>query len=312
MTSEAHTPTANFTRHPLLWLAAAFAFGAAVGGYFSAIGPVYVAAVSVLLATLAFAFRGRGIATVLLLAAFFSAGAFGYLYEAASLSPVRVKAIYDLGIVPQADPVAVRGKLVRAAEAGPSTAVLRIAATEITHRGQPIATEGDVRAFVPVDTDAARGDLEWLGLRQGDEVIIECGLDRDERFLNPGVARRPELLDRQGIDAACTLKSPLLIERVARGGGFAATVLAARGVAIERTAELFSPHTAGILAAAGIPELGASDVDDYVRIAVRLGQDPAWRRGLATRLIDARPRLAQVEAAHAAFADFLATVEPAA
>lgn len=250
MNSEAPTPTANFTRHPLLWLAATFAFGAAVGGYFSTIGPVYIAAASVLFASLAFAFRGRGVATALLLTAFFSAGAFGYIYEAASLSPVRVKAIYDLGIVPQADPVAVRGKLVRAVEAGPSTAVLRIAATEITHRGQPIATEGDVRAFVPVDSDAARGDLEQLGLRLGDEVIIECGLDRDERFLNPGVARRPELLDRQGIDAACTLKSPLLIERVARGGGFAASVLAARGAAVERTAELFSPQTAGILAAA--------------------------------------------------------------
>lgn len=250
MTNRESTPTRSFTRHPLLWLAAAFAFGAAVCGAFAAIGPLYFAAASVLLAALAFAFRERSVATALLLAAFFSAGAFGYIYEAASLSPVRVKAIYDLGIVPQADPVAVRGRLVRAVEVGPSTAVLRIAATEITHRGEAMATEGDVRAFVPVNSDEARGDLERLGLRQGDEVIIECGFDRDERFLNPGVARRPELLDRQGIDAACTLKSPLLIERVAKGGGIAATVLAARGAAIERTSELFSPRTAGILAAA--------------------------------------------------------------
>ena len=250
MTNREPTPTRSFTRHPLLWLAAAFAFGAAVGGNFSAIGPLYFAAASVLLAALAFAFRERSAATALLLAAFVSAGAFGYIYEAASISAVRVKAIYDLGIVPQADPVAVRGQLVRAVEVGPSTAVLRIAATEMTHRGEAMATEGDVRAFVPVDSDEARSDIERLGLRQGDEVIIECGLDRDERFLNPGVARRPELLDRQGIDAACTLKSPLLIERVAKGGGLAATVLAARGAAIERTAELFSPQTAGILAAA--------------------------------------------------------------
>ncbi|MBX3297402.1 MAG: ComEC/Rec2 family competence protein [Acidobacteria bacterium] len=250
MTSPEPTPTQTYSRHPHLWLASAFAFGAAVGGYFAMIGPVYFAAASVLLASLSFAFRERSIATALLLAAFLSAGAFGYTYEAASLSPVRVKAIYDLGIVPQADPVAVRGTLVGAVESGPTTAVLRIAATELTHRGEAMATEGDVRAFVPVDSDDARGDLERLGLRQGDEVIIECGLDRDERFLNPGVARRPELLDRQGIDAACTLKSPLLIERVAKGGGIAASVLAARGAAIERTAEIFSPQTAGILAAA--------------------------------------------------------------
>lgn len=250
MTNREPTPTRSFTRHPLLWLAAAFAFGAAVGGDFSALGQVYFAAASVLLAALAFAFRDRLAATALLLAASFSAGAFGYIYEASSLSPVRVKAIYDLGIVPQADPVAVRGRLVRAVEVGPSTAVLRISATEITHRGEAIVTEGDVRAFVPVDSDEARSDLERLGLRQGDEVTIECGLDRDERFLNPGIARRPELLDRQGIDAACTLKSPLLIERVAKGGGISASILAARGAAIERTAELFSPQAAGILAAA--------------------------------------------------------------
>jgi len=203
-----------------------------------------------MLAALAFFLRERRFATAFLLAAFFSAGVFGYIYEAASLSPMRVKAIYDLGIVPQADPVAVRGRLVRAVEIGPSTAVLRIRATEITHRGETMPTEGDVRAFVPTDSDAARSDLERLELRQGDEVIIECGLDRDERYLNPGVARRPELLDRQGIDAACTLKSPLLIERITSGGGFGAAILAARGAAIERTAELFSPRTAGILAAA--------------------------------------------------------------
>ncbi len=73
-----------------------------------------------------------------------------------------------------------------------------------------------------------------------------------------------------------------------------------------------SRQTAGLLAWAGVPELIAADADAYVAIAERLGSDVALRRDCSARLLAAAGRLAETAAVHAAFADFLATVEPAA
>jgi predicted O-linked N-acetylglucosamine transferase (SPINDLY family) len=43
-------------------------------------------------------------------------------------------------------------------------------------------------------------------------------------------------------------------------------------------------QSAGMLSLLGVHELIATDVDDYVRIATRLCQDPAWRTGLAASI----------------------------
>jgi CRISPR-associated protein Csy1 len=43
-------------------------------------------------------------------------------------------------------------------------------------------------------------------------------------------------------------------------------------------------QSASLLTLAGVPELIARDADDYVRIATRLGHDPAWRAELSARL----------------------------
>ncbi len=45
-------------------------------------------------------------------------------------------------------------------------------------------------------------------------------------------------------------------------------------------------HTAAILKRLGMPELIARDRADYVAIAVRLGNDPAWRAGVTARIAE--------------------------
>ena len=47
----------------------------------------------------------------------------------------------------------------------------------------------------------------------------------------------------------------------------------------------------GMLKELGIEDTIADDIDDYVRIACRLGGDPAWRKDLSTRILAAHPRL---------------------
>ena len=47
----------------------------------------------------------------------------------------------------------------------------------------------------------------------------------------------------------------------------------------------------GMLKELGIEDTIASNVDDYVRIACGLGRDPAWRKDLSARILEAHPRL---------------------
>ncbi len=64
-------------------------------------------------------------------------------------------------------------------------------------------------------------------------------------------------------------------------------------------------QSAGMLGLMGIDELVARDVDDYVRIAVRLAQDRAWRNACSTRLAAQRGRIFDDPAPVAALADAL-------
>ena len=50
-------------------------------------------------------------------------------------------------------------------------------------------------------------------------------------------------------------------------------------------------QSAGMLSLAGVDELIARDVDDYVRIAARLAADAQWRRALRTRIQDGHARV---------------------
>lgn len=69
-------------------------------------------------------------------------------------------------------------------------------------------------------------------------------------------------------------------------------------------------QTCGMLRLLGVGELVATDRDDYVRIATRLAQDAAWRDALAQRIDAAKTTLYRDDAAVAALAAFLRTVEP--
>ncbi|WP_051013636.1 tetratricopeptide repeat protein [Pararhodospirillum photometricum] len=63
-------------------------------------------------------------------------------------------------------------------------------------------------------------------------------------------------------------------------------------------------HTAAMLSLMGLNELIARDLDDYVRIAVRLGQDSSWRRQMREAVVARRAHVFEDNGAVRALEDF--------
>jgi competence protein ComEC len=127
-----------------------------------------------------------------------------------------------------------------------SLLVERLRFGEAEHEG-----EGRVRLFAPVKTRETLRRFELLELQSGARVRILTSLRRAESFRNPAVLSTIELLDRNGIDATGTIKSPLLVERLDDEPVFLPLWWLSRYRAqlLARMHELFEPHTAGLLGA---------------------------------------------------------------
>ncbi len=69
-------------------------------------------------------------------------------------------------------------------------------------------------------------------------------------------------------------------------------------------------QTAALLRLIGLDELIAAAPDDYVRIATRLGREPAWRAAIRARIGARKAELFEDRGAIEALAQFLRTVEP--
>ncbi|HQU92046.1 MAG TPA: ComEC/Rec2 family competence protein, partial [Pyrinomonadaceae bacterium] len=113
------------------------------------------------------------------------------------------------------------------------------------------AASGDVRIFVPLDGLEPQTDLASLNLRSGTTIRTACELLREDQYLNPGVMPRRQLLDQMGIDATCTVKSPLLIEVVGRPSWSSPfdLVYEQRAGLIAEFRERLSPKAAGVMIA---------------------------------------------------------------
>ena len=94
----------NFNRYPMLWLAAAFAAGILAANLtnIDLSGPLAVCAVFAILAVI---FRGQHFASILMLIAFIGAGAASVQIEKLSITPDRLRVLYDNGTIRSGDPV---------------------------------------------------------------------------------------------------------------------------------------------------------------------------------------------------------------
>ncbi|HLL14075.1 MAG TPA: ComEC/Rec2 family competence protein [Pyrinomonadaceae bacterium] len=252
--STVHPQRPSFNPHPLALVAASFAAGILLARLFAP--TLFVSLLSSALITLVtlIAFkRGRHtLATVTILLAFACAGAAFAGVERRGVGGERVQRLYEEGRVASGDPVEITGVVERAPEFAPDGFYLTLGVERLRARGAERAAAGAVELFAPVRDAGARGGYDELELRRGARVRVLVALERAEEFRNPGGTSLTEFLERRGVDARGTIKSPLLVERLddERVALPLVWLEAWRENLRARMSKLFSAETAGMLQAA--------------------------------------------------------------
>ncbi|MEQ1764754.1 MAG: ComEC/Rec2 family competence protein, partial [Pyrinomonadaceae bacterium] len=243
-------PTTKFSLYPLFWAAIAFGFGIVLAQISGVDWRVWLGS-AVVLGIVAFVARGSRSGRYLALLTVFFAGAFIQQFQIANVAEDRIKRIYEEGRIASGTPVEIEGRLIGLPEPAYDGAVIRLKAFRIVATKNAVAASGQVRMFVPLSEPEQKADLASLDLRSGATIRTACELLREDQYLNPGVMPRRQLLDQQGIDATCTVKSPLLIEVVAQPTLRSPfdLVYEQRAKLIEEFRERLSPQAAGVMIA---------------------------------------------------------------
>ena len=235
-------PRPNFNHYPMLWLAASFAVGILAAKIIDIHLNVLFAA-GATLAIVSFIFRRQSFATIMMLVAFAAAGLVLAVIETTSISPNRLRVLYDNATIRSGDPVEIEGVLTGQPEPSVDGVFLNLRSEKITHLGNEIKVSGSVRLFLPTNQDGIKDNLkseisnlkpeanlkseiskvtpeadlksQISDLKYGSRLRIACKLEREDEFVNPGVMQKREILDRLGVDATGSIKSQLLVEKLA-------------------------------------------------------------------------------------------------
>jgi competence protein ComEC len=238
----------NFSRYPMLWIAIYFACGIALGHTIAF--PFFISGATVALFLAGCVIR-RDAIFFLLPIVFVPLGAVCYQVESEFISADRIKLVYSDGRINSGEPAELEGVLLGPPEPAYGGMFLNFGAERLVFKNTEQTVSGNARFFAPVNDDEAADEYRQLDLRYGSRLRVMCNLTREERFRNPGVASRIEMLDQQGIDATGTIKSPLLIEKIGDEPVFRplAWIYERRQILITAFREDFSAPTAGVLAA---------------------------------------------------------------
>ena len=243
-------PKRVYAQYPLAVLAAAFSGGILFAHWFPT-SLIVLAALIIVCGVAAFIGRRSGAGSLFVIFAFFILGAVCLSLENRAIRGDRLRVLIDSGSLPSGEPVEIEGRVVGAPESMPDGVLITVAAEKIIHGGRSQTASGNARLFVSVVDERAESDLEDLDLQAGSRIVAACNLVREEQYINPGVPSRIELLDREGIDATATVKSPLLIEKLGGQTGLSPFrwVYGLRRSLIDDIRAKFSPSTAGVLMA---------------------------------------------------------------
>ncbi len=247
--------TSNFNRNAVLWLAAAFAVGILVAKFVPFDGMLLPAILAIAFSALALLLSRYGLSTAFIALAFVSIGVFSFLCEVErNTVPNRLSVLYDNGTLRSGEPVEIEGVLTAGREPSVDGDFVTLRAEKLRYRGENRNVSGKVRLFVQnPKSDSEISDLrsEISNLKYGSRIRVSCNLEREVDFLNPGVIPRKEMLDRLGIDATGSVKSRLLIEKLADESVFLplAWVYDQRAKLIDSFRQNLSPRPAGIMIA---------------------------------------------------------------
>ena len=240
----------KFSHFPLLWLSIFFAAGILVSNWYAMRIEIFLFACGIC-AVFAAVFHHKNFAAIFVGLAFAFAGAASFQIQHNTIAADRIRSIYDGGLIASGTPVEINGIINSAPEAAYDGYFLMVGVKSVAANEWKNAAAGDVRVFVPTRTADDAAEFKIKDFRSGAVVRVACDLMREEKFQNPGVVSRIELLDRQGIDATCTVKSPSLIEKTGQIDklSLAEWVIDRRQNLIEEFRQRFEPATAGVMIA---------------------------------------------------------------
>jgi competence protein ComEC len=243
----------SFCPHPLAALAAAFAVGVLLARITNLPTRAVVAfALTCMLALFAVAQRKSNLAAALVCMAFLCAGASLAALERRDVAADRLRRLVEEGSIEVGEPVELTGTVARAPEVAPDGFFVELRVERIRHGGTETGASGVVELFALVRDAETYARYDALELRRGARVRVLTEVEPTEEFRNPGANSRTEFLERQGFDAAGSIKSPLLVERLDDERVFLPLVWLDewRASLHERLTETFSLETAGVLQAA--------------------------------------------------------------
>lgn len=209
----------NFTLYPLFWLAVCFASGILTANFVSFGWQIY-AAFGILSAILTIIFLKRKFVLIFLFISFFSLGGLYLQVSNQTISPNRIKRIYDEKRIHSGDPVEIEGVQKGTPELAVGGFFITLETNKIIHKESETEVSGTVKFFAVVPDARIGKEYEQLNLKHNSRLRIACNLERENSFLNDGAIMRTEMLDQQGIDASAAIKSPLLVEKIGEAQTF--------------------------------------------------------------------------------------------
>ena len=239
-----NAPPTRVSLHPLLWLAVSLAVGIAAQK-FLLFDLVTISAVGVLALAASLAFLRKSYAGIFVCLTFASLGFAVANLNEQSTAADRIKRVYDEGLAVSGDPVDVEGTVQGGAEPASDGFILKLKTDRLFANGKGQKASGTVRIFVPTNSIEAADDFAHLEMGHGSRIRVACRLEREDRFLNPGVMLRRDALDQQDIDAVASV----LIEKLSDTPSYFRPLFELRQYLIEEFRRKFSAETGGVLIA---------------------------------------------------------------
>jgi competence protein ComEC len=240
----------NFTLYPFAWLAVLFGFGIFLAKFFPFSWQTYC--IICLFSTACVAvFLKQKFVPIFLAFAFIASGATLYRIEIETISPNRLKVLYDSNQFISGEPIEIEGVLNGKPELAVGGFFVELQTTKAFYQNREREVSGKLRLYASVPSEEIGKEYDELQLGYGTKIRVACQIRREEKFQNSGVASFKEIIDQRELDATAFVKSPLLIERIEDTPTFlpATWLYEQRQNLILEFKNLFSQQTAGVLIA---------------------------------------------------------------
>ena len=240
----------NFTYYPLVWLAFCFILGILTAHFFNG-SPTFFLVLCLTGVVLTIIFLRHKFNLIFLSMVFIAAGGLCLSIESNTVGATRLKTLFDTNQFKSGDPIEIEGVLQGRPEQAVNGFSILLKTESAFYKGSTVTISGLVRLFVVTDDKQIAEDYEHLNLQDGSKIRAACNLRREDNFLNDGVISQREILDQTDTDAAGSLKSPLLIEKLGEEKTYisAGWLFDRRAALIGEFREHFNISTSGILIA---------------------------------------------------------------